>query len=186
MQPKVSSLEWHTDGIHETEYPPYMTQIYCIETPLKGGKTLFLDTTSLWEQLSTEEQEYYRHKTVVYQPIRNKMSKNGCLSLPGKANVFHSPEDDIETNLPVTIYTRRFYLEFYYHYTDIILTLYWEFHYCYTGNYTTIILKIIESTTTDFSRRHSNTAETWRGVQILIVVPLLYCHSITYIRLPIL
>ena len=102
MQPKVNSLEWHTDGIHETDYPPYMTQIYCIETPLKGGQTLFLDTTSLWDQLSKDDQDCYRNKTVVYQPIRNKMSKNGCLSLSGKANVYHSPEDDIENNLPVT------------------------------------------------------------------------------------
>ena len=98
MKPKVGSLEWHTDGIHETEYPPYITQIYCIETPLKGGQTLFLDTTSLWEQLSKEEQERYRNIMVVYKQTRNKIATNGCLSLSGKANVYHSPEDDIQIN----------------------------------------------------------------------------------------
>ena len=94
MKPKISSLEWHTDGIHETLYPPYLTQIYCINTPLEGGDTLFMDTSNIWEKLSDVEKHKYGNLRINYKQIKNKMDKNGCLCLSGISNVSHSPEID--------------------------------------------------------------------------------------------
>ena len=75
-----------------------MTQIYCLQSPPIGGETLFLSTRSLWNQLTSHEQEQYRSMIVYYKKSRNKMSLDGCVCLPGTANVSHSPDIDMNSH----------------------------------------------------------------------------------------
>ena len=58
-------IEWHTDGTGR-EFPPLATVLYCLETPGRGGETLFASGKRAWEALSPKRQRQLESVRVVY------------------------------------------------------------------------------------------------------------------------
>ena len=57
--------EWHTDGTG-FPYPPVATVIYCLETPSRGGETLFASGRRAWEELPASGQQRFERLKVRY------------------------------------------------------------------------------------------------------------------------
>ena len=57
--------EWHTDGTGR-EFPPLATVLYCLETPSRGGETLFASGKRAWQALSPSRQRELESLRVVY------------------------------------------------------------------------------------------------------------------------
>ena len=57
--------EWHTDGTGR-DFPPVATVLYCMETPSRGGETLFASGRRAWQALSPTRQHQLESMRVVY------------------------------------------------------------------------------------------------------------------------
>ena len=57
--------EWHTDGTG-FPYPPVATVLYCLETPGRGGETLFASGRRAWEELPASHQRRLAPMKVEY------------------------------------------------------------------------------------------------------------------------
>lgn len=69
-------IEWHTDGTGR-KFPPVATVLYCLETPSRGGETLFASGKRAWEELSPTRQRQLESMRVVYsfQTLHAKLHK---------------------------------------------------------------------------------------------------------------
>lgn len=58
-------IEWHTDGTG-FELPPVATVLYCLESPSRGGETLFASGKRAWEELPATRQRELESMRVIY------------------------------------------------------------------------------------------------------------------------
>ena len=58
-------IEWHTDGTG-FECPPVATVLYCLESPRRGGETLFASGKRAWQALPPTRQRELESMRVVY------------------------------------------------------------------------------------------------------------------------
>lgn len=58
-------IEWHTDGTG-FPYPAIATVLYCVESPSRGGETLYASGKRAWEELPVHQQRELEPLRVIY------------------------------------------------------------------------------------------------------------------------